>query len=452
MINYSEQLVSGVARLDLAGASFAYWDGHTFHRAVAGVRNSVTGDPVTFDTVMHIGSITKVLNAVLLMQLVDERVVSLEDSVLEHLPQLRLRDQGALETITCEMLLNHTSGIDGDWLPECGPDRERIVDVIDRSADLGQLFRPGERTSYCNIATVIAGYLTATLRGESWYTLAKRRIFEPLGMRHALADVADALRFRCSIGDLTDPQTGRRVQSTRAFLSPGFAPAGSTLMTSATDLVTFARTLLGSGTRSDGFRLLSADAVARMATQTGSFAAPANRAAGLGWMIAPGGVLTHGGVGPGVNSVLYAHPASGRVASLLTNSDRGAVLAAAVMDPIVESWTGIRRAPIEPTPDAIDAKLYAGAYESNLQRIEVFPRDGQLLMRASLKVDLYDNSPYGAARTKPLCKLSPMGEHAFLAEPLLPGGPRPDLKFVERDARGQMRFLGIGYRLLARVE
>lgn len=449
-MNYSEQLTSGIATFDLAGASFAYWDGRLLHRAVAGVRNSVTGDPVTFDTVMHIGSITKVINAVLLMQLVDEGVVSLDDPVLKHLPGWRLRDRGALEAITCEMLLNHTSGIDGDWLPECGPDRERIVDVVDRSADLGQLFRPGERTSYCNIATVIAGHLTQTLRGKSWYTLVKRRIFEPLGMRHSLVEVADAPRFRCSIGDLTDPQTGRRVQSTRAYLSPGFAPAGSTLMTSATDLVHFTRSLLGSGTRSDGFRLLSERATARMAKAGGAFASPAY-GAGLGWMLAPGGILRHSGVGPGVNSVLYAHPASGCVACLLTNTDRGAVLASALMDPIVESWTGIRTPPPQLKSEPFDTTVYAGAYESNLQRIEVFPCDGELLMRMEVKMDLYDNSPYGPERTKPISKLSPLGEHAFLAEPLLPGGPRPELKFVERPPLRGMRFLGVGHRLLPRL-
>ena len=448
-MNYSDTLQDAVQGFNLTGASFAYWDGHALHQAVAGLRNSVTGDLVTFDTVMHIGSITKVLNAVLLLQLVDQGMVHLEDLVIKHLPDLRLGDQDALEEITCEMLLNHSSGINGDWLPECGPDRERIVDVVDRSADLGQLFRPGEHTSYCNIATVIAGHLTQVLRGESWYGLVKKRIFGPLGMKQALADVAEAPRFRCSIGDLTDPETGRAVQTSRPFLSPGFAPAGSTLMMSATDLVTFVRALLEPGTQPSAIRLISQDMSARMAKAAGTFTSPVLKA-GLGWMIAPEGILTHSGVGPGVYSVVYAHPHSGRVAALLTNNDRGALLVPILMAPIVESWTGAPKAAAAREKLDIDTRLYAGAYESNMQRIEVIPRGGELLIRASLKMDLYDNSPYGITRRRPLSKLSAVGEHTFLAEPLLPGAPSPELKFAQKDEHGHMRFLGMNFRLLAR--
>ena len=128
------------------------------------------------------------MNTTLMMQLVDEGKIALEDPVLKHLPELRLRDMQALKRITCAMLVNHTSGINCDWLPEYGPDQERIVDSINRCADLEQLHAPGEATSYNNMATVIAGYLTQKMRGESWYTLVKKRIYEPLGMRHALVD------------------------------------------------------------------------------------------------------------------------------------------------------------------------------------------------------------------------------------------------------------------------
>ncbi len=450
MTNYSEELKAAVEKFTLTGASFAYWDGQELHRAVAGRRNSVTGDPVTYDTIMHIGSITKVINAVLLLQLVDQGIVSIEAPVTKYLPNLRLRDQEALEEITCEMLLNHSSGINGDWLPEHGPDRERIIDIVDRAADLGQLFQPGTRTSYCNIATVIAGYLTQVLRGESWYTLVENRIFEPLGMRHALADVTNAPRFRCSIGDLTDLKSGTAFQSSRAFLSPGFAPAGSTLMMSATDLVTFARSLLEPDSQPAAPRLLSQEARARMAEASGTFISPAYKA-GLGWIIAPGGILTHSGVGPGVYSVLLAHPESGRVATLLTNNDRGAMLASAVMERIVESWTGTYQPQPNETLSDFDPKPYVGAFESNLQRVEVFARDSGLSMRVSLTINLYDNSPFGTSRGTPVSRLTPLGEHSFLAEPLLPGGARFQISFTDPDEHGRMQFLGTNFRLLARV-
>jgi len=77
----------------------------------AGVTNSTTGVEITPDTVLHIGSITKVLTATLVMQLVDEGRVQLDAPLKRYIPEFQLADRSAAERITVEMLLNHTSGI-----------------------------------------------------------------------------------------------------------------------------------------------------------------------------------------------------------------------------------------------------------------------------------------------------------------------------------------------------
>jgi CubicO group peptidase (beta-lactamase class C family) len=432
----------------VTGASFAYWDGKTLHTAVSGVRNSVTEDPVTVDTVMHIGSITKVMTATLLMQLVDEARISLDDPVHRHLPELRLRDTQALQDITCRMLVNHTSGIDGEWLPEYGPDQERIVDTIDRCAGLGQLYPPGEEASYCNIATVIAGYLVQKVRGTSWYTLIKTRIYEPLRMRHALVDPLDVPRYRASVGDLTDAATGKAVQTTRPFLSPSFAPAGSTQMATAADLLIFARALLNGGLGEGGGRIVSAASARRMMEPTAEFASVAGSSlkVGLGWMISPGGVLRHGGGGPGVRSELCAHPASGRVAALLTNSDKGEALQAALLDPLVQSWTGLQptKAPRRLT-GPVDPGPYVGTYENNADRYMIAAREGGLALRTLDKLSTFDNSN----PKRPDTMLYPVGDDTF--EGTRSDGSNVALRFVRPDARGQMRFLATNEHLLARA-
>ncbi len=340
MAAYQRQLEELIGRSRVTGASFAYWDGGRLHAAAAGQRNSVTGDPLTSDTIMLIGSITKVFTATLVMQLVDDGLIDLADPVIRHLPGLRLRDRDALGAITCGMLLNHTSGIDGELLPDHGPDQERIADAIARFADLGQLHPPGGGPSYCNAGCVIAGYLAQQLRGQSWYALIASRIFQPLELNHALADLTDLPRFRCSVGDLSGLSPGKLVQTTRPFLPLSFAPAGATLMMSAGDLVNFARALTNDGVGPNGGRVLSAASARRMTLPTADVIEPAGTRWGLGWALHPGGVVCHNGGGPGIFASLYAHPRSGRVLALLTNSDTGYNAAKEVMAPIVESWTG----------------------------------------------------------------------------------------------------------------
>ncbi|WP_129781791.1 serine hydrolase domain-containing protein [Peristeroidobacter soli] len=444
--NYAQRLEAARVATGITGASFAYWDGRALHTAVSGLRNSVTRDPVTVDTVMHVGSITKVMNAALMMQLVDDGVIALADPVLKHLPELRLRDMQALQRITCGMLVNHTSGIDGEWLPEYGPDRERIVDAVKRCADLGQLYAPGEATSYCNLATVIAGHMTERLRGKSWYTLMKTRIYEPLGMHHALVDPLEVPRFRASIGDLTDVATGKFVQTTRPFLAPSFAPAGSTQMTTAADLVMFARAMINGGVGVNGTRILADASSKRMMEPTAEFVAIGTSVlkVGLGWMISAGGVLGHGGGGPGVRSQLYAHPASGRALALLTNCDKGEALKSAFLDPILESWTGIKHSRPHRLKGQVDPRPYQGTYENNADRYIVTAREGGLALRTADKLSTFDNSN----QQRPAAALYPVGNDTF--EGMTATGSELAIRFVRPDVRGQMRFLASGDRLLAR--
>jgi CubicO group peptidase (beta-lactamase class C family) len=450
--SYTERLEAARAAAKVTGASFAYWDGETLHTAVSGMRNSVTGDPVTADTVMHIGSVTKIMNTALMMQLVDDGLIKLDDPVLKHLPDLRLRDMQALECMTCQMLLNHTSGIGGEWMPDHGPDKERIEDAVSRFADAEQLHPPGEGPSYSNFATVIAGHMTQKLRGESWYTLVKSRIYEPLGMRHSLVDLTDLPFFRCSVGDLRDPTTGKMVQTSRPFLALGLAPAGSTQMTSTTDLVTFGRAMINGGVGPNGGRILSAESAARMARPTAKWWHPSDWCWGLGWIIMPGGVLYHAGGGPGVYAVLYAHPDSGRVLSLLMNSHGGERVTTAFLDPIMETWTGLKKSTPQPQ-SLLDPKPYLGSYEGNLTRFEVTPRQDGLALRIVRKVLVTDQQAMDLGA--PPVPLTALGNDVFkvIESEGIPAALRNyEMRFVQPDSQGRMRYLVAPPILLPRTK
>ena len=67
--NLASQLASAIQKHNVPGASAAVFRAGQWEVAAAGVTNVTTGVDVTPDTVMHIGSVTKVLNATLLMQL-----------------------------------------------------------------------------------------------------------------------------------------------------------------------------------------------------------------------------------------------------------------------------------------------------------------------------------------------------------------------------------------------
>jgi CubicO group peptidase (beta-lactamase class C family) len=416
-----KKLGDAIASSGVPGASIALWDGQTLHTIVAGVRNSVTQDPVTTDTLMHIGSITKIFNTTLVMQLVDEGLVSLDDPVLQHLPDLKLGDMAAAARITVRMLLNHTSGIDCMLLPDHGPDLERIQDAVERFAAVGQLHAPGAGPSYCNAATVIAGFMVQTLRGESWFTLIKNLILEPLALDHSLVDLTDIPKFRVSVGELTDPATGKTFQTTRPFLPLSFSPAGATMMMSASDLVTFARMHLGQGVGSNGARVLSASAVATMQRSTATVLEPKGWQWGVGWNLLPGGLLFHGGGGPGVSSALYVDPKGGRAVALLTNSDAGFGMLPEVLGPVLSDWSGtdysngIYPKPEVSVPDDYrmseeERQSYLGRFENNMIRVEIVPAGDGIGLRHSVASAFYDNTIVEAC---PAASMKALGDHLF---------------------------------------
>jgi len=77
------------------------------------------------------------------------------------------------------MLLNHTSGIDGDMLPDMGPDRGAIEDASPVRPRSIKFHPPGEVASYCNIGTVSPCYLAQKLRAQSGYPLRPESTSRP---------------------------------------------------------------------------------------------------------------------------------------------------------------------------------------------------------------------------------------------------------------------------------
>ena len=380
------------------GISAAVYQGGETITAAAGLVNNVTGVEMTTDTVMHIGSITKTLNTTLLMQLVDEGVVDLEDPVVKYLPDLKIGNLDALERITVKMLVNHSSGIDGEIVPEHGHDLETIAHAIPRFAEMDQLHQPGEDCSYCNTATVIAGFLCQEMTETSWYDLIKTKIFAPLEMNHAVALPEDALLYRASVGHHLNPETNECTRTSFPFLPLSFAPAGATLMMSAQDLLTFARAHMNSGVGDNGHRLLSAASTQAMQTKTIDYQGVGFAAGfGLGWMLNDDGSFGHGGGGPGILSWLTVAPEKDFAMAVFTNVEHGATMIETIMRPYLDELgltyypDAAAQASEADAVDAPDEALFLGAYRNCAMTYELIPHEDGYAMRLRMNHKFYDS-------------------------------------------------------------
>ena len=446
------RLEVSLAQHKVAGASVAIWQHGQLSTAAAGVTNITTGVPITTNTVMHIGSITKVLNTTLIMQLVDEGLVDLDTRLITYLPDFTLKDRGAAEKITVKMLLNHTSGIDNGGtlgLNDETPNAQRVIDLVNQVPGMGQIHEPGRDLSYNNIGMVLAGYLAERLRGKSWYELIREYIYQPLEMHHAIAQPENALLHRASIGHTLHSETGQLVRVSAPFLSPNYAPAGATLMMSATDLVTFARTQMNEGLAPNGKRLLSAKSARLMRRETARYQGAAN-IYGLGWELYERSGLGHTGGGSGISSSLYIHPQTNTIVAILTNSAHGAVVINEILAPLfkkldVPGQNTKARSLVKGAKDKpVDAAYFTGVYQSLGGQFIVKQRAGKLILSISSVRDHYK-------KTLSEVELWPAGNGYFSVSPEHSSAPGL-YRFINPDDEGRMGHIATGARLYKRIE
>jgi len=165
--------------------------------------------PVTTDTIFGIGSITKSMTCIAILQLQEAGELSVDDFIGTYLPEITFKGS---EAITLHHLMTHTSGIpplntlyyankhtmekDGsfDLQIKLGMplDRERAsIDTYDElinylnTIPFDLLDRPGKSFSYSNDGYSLLGVIIERVSGQPYEDYIETNIFQPLGMKNS---------------------------------------------------------------------------------------------------------------------------------------------------------------------------------------------------------------------------------------------------------------------------
>ncbi|MEV4254075.1 serine hydrolase domain-containing protein [Spirillospora sp. NPDC049652] len=396
------------------GVAVAIGIGGDLAEAAAGVLSTATGVEATVDSVFQIGSVTKVLTATLVMQLVAEGAIELDAPVDAYLPGFR----AGFPEVTVRQLMSHTAGFEGDVFTDTGKGDDCLVPYVDLLAEMPQIFQPGAMFSYNNAGYSVLGRIIEVVRGRPFDACMRDHLFTPLGMTHAANDPYEAILHRAAVGHL-----GGRPSPVWAMARSN-APAGSMLAMTARDLVAFAKAHLAD----ESLRVMREPQVTLPDIGWGT-------AWGLGWELydLPGGlVLGHDGNTIGQSAILRVDPAREVVVVVLTNGGNP--------KPLREEISGwVLEQPEKPVPDPAarpDARRVAGTYVSSTSRTTVSEdAEGRLWL---------DQVPLGIA--------AELGDEPFRTElagwrgdallPVAPGhGP---VAFLGDDGRGRALYLHTG--------
>jgi D-alanyl-D-alanine carboxypeptidase len=151
---------------------------------------SAVGVNATVNDAYVIGSVTKTITAACILQLAEQNILNLDDSLHSWLDTIQYINPD----ITIRQLLRHQSGIyDVLTDPACQPAMFADPDSIWATGDLittfihQPLFAPGTSWSYSNTNYLLLSMIIDAATGNHWYEELRNRFFIPLNLNSAAA-------------------------------------------------------------------------------------------------------------------------------------------------------------------------------------------------------------------------------------------------------------------------
>ena len=383
-----------------------------------GLTSSKTGVEMTEETLHQFGSISKVWTATLIMQLLDEGLLTHDTPVVDLLPDFTLADAEAAKKITVGNLLDHTSGIDGDLFFETGDNDDCVEKYVDLLSTATLTSRTGGPLSYCNAGYVLLGRIVEVLRGKVWDEVLAEYLLTPLGLDNIITKAKDAPLYRTAVGHLpTGEESPKYAPAPVWSLTRSMGPAGLITGT-ATSLLTWAAAHLRDGLGLNGTRILSEHATRLMRKRrvdlTGLNSVRTGWASG--WLLEKWGtetVVGHDGTTIGQAAFLDTFPARGLAITVLGNSP-GTSAFEREFKAVVATELGLSAPSEDPIDHSIlmDTDAIMGTYESASQRFTLTDAGGGHIA-ISLSPRIAIGGVESAAET---ALLQPNGAERFVTE------------------------------------
>lgn len=357
-----------------------------------GFADPVKKIPATAETIYRVGSVSKLLTDIGMMQLVERGEVELDAPIQKYLPDFHPKNPFH-KPITLRQIMSHRAGLVrespvGHYFDPTEPSLAKTVLSLNQTE---LVYEPEKRTKYSNAGIATAGYVLERLKGKPFEHYIEEAVLKPLGMEFSSYERKKEF----------EPYIAKSYMWTydgRVFPAPTFqlgtGPARN-LFSTVRDLGKLLSMMFNGGEGTNG-RLLKTTTLAQMWVPQ---FAPANHRAGYGIGFAISdfdGYLRvgHGGAVYGYAAELTALPEEKIGVVLCTTMDSANDVLARIAKYALHLMLAYRAdeprpsiAIAEPIPPQ-QAKELAGLYAKGNKKIRLHERHGKLFAERGVSVSL----------------------------------------------------------------
>ncbi|MCL2916026.1 beta-lactamase family protein [Shewanella corallii] len=324
----AERMNDVIHEEQLVGASWALIDGQAVSLGAAGVSNVASGNELTTNHKMHLGSIQKTVMVAGVLVMISRGELSLDARVQDILPNLVFNNPWQnTHPVTVRDLVNHTAGLQNLRLWHLLNTRAEVDTpleqmFIDDQALLDIGIKPGTTVSYSNVGFNLLALVIETLTGQPYEQVLAERILKPLAMNDSTFLFTTQCHGHC--GQYGDPQLafGHLDQHREIEAIPMILRGAGQFTSTPGDMAKFAKFLM-----SDGKGLISDELIKQVGTPvstTDSVFWDLNVGGSLGlWRRDRHGVigLCHGGNTTGFKGNFCVFPNENKAFFFISNSD-----------------------------------------------------------------------------------------------------------------------------------
>ncbi len=261
-----EFMAEQMEKLHVPGVTFSLvQNGELFFAKGYGYADLEQQIPVVADrTLFPVGSISKLFTATAIMQLVEKRLLNLDDDLNKYLQNFQIENNYP-QPVTIANLLTHTAGFDRRFIGMLALEASDVIPLGEYLAARmpARVRPPGEVITGCNYGYALAGYIVELVAGIPFSQYIDENILQPLEMNNSSFELPSHLAPNLALSYRYKEK--QKTYQALPFDYLQIPPTGS-LNTTATDMAKFAIAHLQHG-RFKSQRILAATTAQQMQQQ-----------------------------------------------------------------------------------------------------------------------------------------------------------------------------------------